>query len=126
MTKIFLARQPILDRDQSVEGYELLYPQPKAGEPPVRDEALATARVALGAVSDIGLEHIVGQSRAWIQVSPEFLDLDLVGSLPPGRVVLELQGAPFDDPAVIDHIAELRSTGYPLALASFAYSRELE
>jgi c-di-GMP-related signal transduction protein len=82
MTKVSLARQPILDRDQSVEGYELLYPGADA-ETTVNGEALATARIALGALSGIGLEQVVGQRRAWINVPPAFLSPDLVRNLPP-------------------------------------------
>jgi c-di-GMP-related signal transduction protein len=44
----------------------------------------------VNALSEIGLEHLVGQSRARISVSPEYLSLDLACSLPPERVVLQL------------------------------------
>jgi EAL and modified HD-GYP domain-containing signal transduction protein len=62
MTNIFLARQPILDRGQSVVGYELLYRGGDVERALVDDQALATARVALNALTGIGLEHLVGQS----------------------------------------------------------------
>jgi c-di-GMP phosphodiesterase len=126
MTSIFLARQPILDRDQSVEGYELLYPDGDVDPRLADDQALATARVALNALSEIGLEHLVGQARAWINVTPEFLSLDLVQSLPPERVVLQLQGAPFVDQSILELIADLRTAGYGLALDQFRYKPELE
>ena len=62
MTNIFLARQPILNHDQAVEGYELLYPREDLDERLLDGQSLATARVALGALIEIGLEHLVGQS----------------------------------------------------------------
>jgi EAL and modified HD-GYP domain-containing signal transduction protein len=62
MTNIFLARQPILDRGQPVVGYELLYRGGDVERALVDDQALATARVALNALTGIGLEHLVGQS----------------------------------------------------------------
>jgi c-di-GMP phosphodiesterase len=126
ITNIFLARQPILDHDQSVKGYELLYPRGDLDETHREAESLETARVALGALSEIGLENLVGQSRAWIKVTPEFLSLDLARSLPPDRVVLELHGASFADPAVLDLIVELRTAGYVLALNQFRYTPGLE
>ena len=43
--------------------------------------ALETAKVVLGALTHIGLEHLVGESRAWINVTREFLSLDLVHNL---------------------------------------------
>ena len=120
MTSVFLARQPILDREQSVEGYELVYPRSDAELTLVDDEALATARVALNALSEIGLEQLVGQTRAWISVTPEFLSLDLVRNLPPERVVLELRRAPLLDQAMLDLLQELRTAGYKLALADYS------
>jgi c-di-GMP phosphodiesterase len=126
MTSVFLARQPILDRDQSVEGYELLYPHGDGDQPSAGDKALATARIAVGALSEIGLENLVGQSRAWLSVTPEFLALDLVRSLPPERVVLELHAPSFAGQALHGMIDELRKAGYPLALGHYREAPELE
>jgi EAL and modified HD-GYP domain-containing signal transduction protein len=128
MSNVFLARQPILDRDQSVEGYELLYSQRENGQTATNghDPALATARLALGALSEIGLEHLVGESRAWINVGPEFLTPELVRNLPPERVVLELHAPSFADPGAHAALGELRGTGYPIALADFRYDPEFE
>jgi EAL and modified HD-GYP domain-containing signal transduction protein len=126
MTNVFLARQPILDRDQSVEGYELLYPHGDGEEISVDDKALAPARIALHALSEIGLEHLVGESRAWINVTPEFLTGDLVRNLPPDRVVLELHAPSFAQESAHGALGELRRAGYRLALSRFRYTPELE
>ena len=125
MTSAFLARQPILDRDQSVAGYELVYPQRDAGDEQV-DDSLSTARVAVTALSEIGLENLVGQSRAWISVSPEFLSLDLARNLPPDRVVLQLGAVAFGDQSGLNVFEELRAAGYQLALDQFRYQPGLE
>ena len=112
MTSAFLARQPILDRDQSVAGYELVYPRRDADDEHV-DDALSTARVAVTALSEIGLENLVGQSRAWISVSPEFLSQDLARNLPPDRVVLQLGAVPFGGRSALDVVTELRRGRLP-------------
>ncbi len=126
MTDIFLARQPILDQDQSVAGYELLYPRVDTDATPEGSDAREGARLALNALSEIGLEHLVGQSRAWINVTPEFLSLDLARSFPPEQVVLELRAATFADQPMLDGLRELRDAGYMLALDQFVYAPELE
>ena len=125
MTSAYLARQPILNLDQSVAGYELVYPRREADAGQV-DEALSAARVAVNALSEIGLENLVGQSRAWISITPEFLSLDLVGNLPPDRVVLQLRAGAFSDQPALDVIDELRTAGYQLALDQFCYVPGLE
>ena len=125
MTSAYLARQPILNLDQSVAGYELVYPRREADAAQI-DEALSAARVAVNALSEIGLENLVGQSRAWISITPEFLSLDLVGNLPPDRVVLQLRAGAFSDQPALDVIDELRTAGYRLALDQFCYVPGLE
>jgi len=125
MSSAYLARQPILDRDQSVAGYELVYPQRDADDAPV-DDALSTARVAVTAFSELGLENLVGQSRAWITVTPEFLSQDLARNLPPDRVVLQLGAGAFGERSALDVVTELRAAGYQLALDQFRYQPGLE
>jgi c-di-GMP phosphodiesterase len=120
MSSVYLARQPILNRDQSVAGYEIVYPHGDVELTLVNDEALATARVALNALSEIGLESLVGQNRAWITVTPEFLSLDLVRNLPSKRVVLQLSGNVSPDQPLLDKLQELREAGYMLALSDYS------
>jgi EAL and modified HD-GYP domain-containing signal transduction protein len=126
MTDIFLARQPILDRDQSVQGYELMYPQRNDEEPPADDGALTSARVVLTAFSEIGLESLVGLSPAWIRVTPGFASLDMASNLPPDRVVLELPGREFLEKSMIESVHELRAAGYRLALDQFEAAPEFD
>lgn len=118
MTHVRIARQPILSGEQIVTGYELLYP---TGEV---DETLAVARLTIGALSEIGFEQLVGTSRAWINVTPEFLAHDMVLNLPPERVVLELNPEIGQDPAALERLAELRAEGYTLAADHFRLSAE--
>jgi len=127
MTNVSLARQPILAPDQSLEGYELLYPHAEAEQDTVDDDALATARLAVNALNEIGLEHLVGETRAWIHVTPEFLaQADLVRTLPPERVVLELKAAQFTDQSTLELLPGLREAGYLLALEGCRYEPECE
>jgi EAL and modified HD-GYP domain-containing signal transduction protein len=126
MTDVFVARQPILDRKQSVSGSELLYRNGDLEHAFVSDSEMATARVALGALTEIGLERIVGQQRAWINVTRDFLLQRLAHSLPPERVVLELVEGQLIDEALLGAMAELRDIGYVLALDDFDYEPEHE
>jgi c-di-GMP phosphodiesterase len=120
MSNISVSRQPILNAEQIVEGYELVYP------PSDVDETVATARVAINALSEIGLEQLVGRARAWISVTPGFLHRDLARTLPADRVVLQIAAAVAATPAMLETIAELRAAGYRVAADRFCYSPELE
>ena len=113
---VVLARQPILDRRQVVTGYELLYRHAEVDYALVLDDELATARVALNAMTEIGLDELVGTGRAWINVSRRFLLEELALSLPPERIVLELLGDQLIDQRLLDALAALRHAGYPIAI----------
>jgi EAL and modified HD-GYP domain-containing signal transduction protein len=122
MSEASLARQPIFDRGLNVIGYELLFRSLKASEARAVDDATATTMVVLNALTEIGLERIVGRKRAWINVSRDFLLSGLVSALPPDIVGLEiLEGQTIDAP-LIDTLAELKRQGYLLALDDFQYT----
>jgi EAL and modified HD-GYP domain-containing signal transduction protein len=121
MDHLFLARQPILDRTKTVVGYELLHRGgflPKAN---FDDAEAATAHVALSALTEIGLDRLVGDHVAWINVTRDFLLRDLVRSLPAERIVLELLEHQLVDRQLLNVIAELRASGYVFALDDFAF-----
>jgi EAL and modified HD-GYP domain-containing signal transduction protein len=125
MTTISLARQPILDHDQSVQGYELVFPHGDTTGAS-DDGLLASARLAFDALSEVPIEKLVGDHRAWIEITPELLELDLVSILPPERVVLELNTSAFADGTKLPRLMELRAGGYELALNQFRFTPELE
>jgi c-di-GMP phosphodiesterase len=124
MNALSLARQPILDHDQTVQGYELIYAHRDASDAS-EDGLLASARLAFDAISEVDLEPLVGDRQAWINVTPELLDLDLVRILPPERVVLELNTSAFSDLTQLPRLVELRGAGYSLALNQFRYTPKL-
>jgi EAL and modified HD-GYP domain-containing signal transduction protein len=116
MTNVRIARQPILNGEQIVEGYELLYPRGEI------DETLAAARITIEALSEIGFERLVGTSRAWINITPGFVANDMVLNLPPERVVLELGPEMGQESATLERLTELRAAGYTLAADGFRVS----
>ena len=123
--RVLLARQPILDREERVIAYELLYrPIPIGGGP--LDPVAATASVIVNGLSDVGLDALVGPHPAYVNVTREFL-LG-VPSLPlaPERVVLELLEDQELDGALLDALRTLVDAGFTIALDDFQYSPEQE
>ena len=119
MNEVLFARQPILNGDLTAVGYELLYREAGSDDANVRDDELATARVSLRAMTEIELEYLVDQRRAWINVTREFVLGGLAETIPPDRVVLELLEDQFVDEALIEALAKLRLGGYQVALDDF-------
>jgi c-di-GMP phosphodiesterase len=119
-SSVLVARQPICDANLNVRAYELLH----RGD--AVDGEQATAQVLLAACGDIGLGALVGERRAYVNVSRRFL-LE-VDPLPfePELVVLELLEDQVVDDALVDRLRELTDAGYVLALDDFAYGPEAE
>ena len=125
MSDIFLARQPIFNQQMSVVGDELLYRHGNVERALIDDDEVASARVAVNALTEIGLQNLVGPRRAWINVTREFLLQGLAYSLPPGRVVLELLEGQLVDEPLLDVLGHVRAAGYQLALDDFCYEPQL-
>src|SRR5438270_13938471 len=113
MSDVFVARQPIFDSAQDVAAYELLF-RGGAGASPadVSDNDTATSTVIINAFTELGLDKVVGQHRAWINVSRDFLVGDLASALPAERVCLELLENETIDDALIAAIDDLRARGF--------------
>ena len=114
-----IARQPIFDREIRVSAYEILFRGPleehAAGELPRN----ATAEVAVHALLDVGLDRLVGDRNAWINIPRDVLVAGIYDFLPPERVVLELLETIEADPEVLLAIARAKSRGFKIALDDF-------
>ncbi len=114
-----VARQPILDRESRLVGYELLFRGADAPELEVRDDLRATSTVIVEGLVEVGLLDLVGASIAHLNVSRDLL-LDVRPlPLPPERVVLELIDHHRADDALVDVMHELHEQGFTLALDDF-------
>ena len=125
-TEVLLARQPILNGDLDAVGYELLYRAAGSEHADVRDDELATARVSLSAMTEVELERLVDERRAWINVSREWVLGGLARTIPAERVVLELLEDQVVDQALVEAVTQLRQGGYLVALDDFTLTPEVE
>lgn len=118
---IFLGRQPILDRDQRIVAYELLFRTGHTAGISVTDDMLATTSVIHHAFSEMGVHTVLGTQLGFINVSADMLLSDMVELLPRDQVVLELLETITINEAVIDRCRELKQQGFTLALDDFVY-----
>lgn len=120
LREVFIGRQPILDRNQGLAGYELLFRATTENSADVDSEPVATfatADVVCKAFAELGLANVFGQARAFINVDALLLESDLVELLPKDIVVLEVSVAAFADPSLLPRCKELKTKGYAFALA---------
>jgi EAL and modified HD-GYP domain-containing signal transduction protein len=134
----YLGRQPVLDRNQALFGYELLFRStpvgqadigagtpaagaPAAGAPPpgapVRASPGLNATAAVIAhAAQLGLARAIGDAHCFLNVDTDVLGSDIYAFLPRERTVLELAASVVPDDAVLARLGELAGHGFQFAL----------
>lgn len=125
MDDIFVGRQPIYDARLEVYAYELLFRAGDTTTADVVDGDQATSQVIVNTFIEIGLDQIVGDRLAFLNLTRSFLIKDLSGVLPPGRVVLEVLEDIEPDAEVRTGLRRLGEQGYRIALDDFLYHESL-
>lgn len=122
-SSVAVARQPIFDRAETITGFEILY---RSLTGPFTDAEGATSTVIVQSLADIGLERLVGDARAFINVTADFLLKVRPLPMPPERVVLELVGSHSADPELLGALRDARDAGFRIALDGFRFAPGLE
>jgi EAL and modified HD-GYP domain-containing signal transduction protein len=117
--QFFLARQPILNRNQRLVAYELLYRNAEVHEARVINGTQATASVIAHA-SELGMEQVVGGQLAFVNVDTNGLMSDFIRFLPNDKVILEVLESVEPTPDVLNRLQELKQAGFKFALDDVA------
>lgn len=118
-SKVFLARQPIVDRRRNLVAYELLFRDDGSGVAHVSDAARASAQVITRTFRRLGMATVMGEATGFVNVDAELLMSRAVESLPRQRVVLELLETVTAGDDIVRRCAQLKHQGYRLALDDF-------
>jgi c-di-GMP-related signal transduction protein len=116
---VFLGRQPILDRDQQLFAYELLFRSGSAENgnfASFSDGDQATATVISHAFTEFSMADALGPYQGFIKVGHGLLFSDLINVLPPHCVVLEILETVGTTPEMLARCAQLRDAGFILAV----------
>lgn len=115
--EVFLGRQPILDREQQLVAYELLFRSSHVNAAGVfEDDSLATATVIANAFTQLSIGDALGPYRGFINVDHNLLFCELIEVLPTENVVLEILESVQPTPEVLERCAQLRDMGFTLAI----------
>jgi EAL and modified HD-GYP domain-containing signal transduction protein len=117
----FIGRQPIVNRDGDIFGFELLYRDSEHNHAVIDDADIATARLVATAYMDFGIEYLVGSRMAFINVSPAFLTGDMPLPLPPEQVAVEVREGVTIDRRLVDGLRQLRRRGFTIVVDRFEY-----
>ncbi|MFK7898657.1 MAG: EAL and HDOD domain-containing protein [Myxococcota bacterium] len=114
---VFVGRQPIVDRDQQVVAYELLFRGSKdASFANFKDASDAAMRVIVNTFASLGMDAVLGRAQGFFNVNREVLLSEMIEVLPKERVVIEILEDVVPDAEVIARCKALQEAGYEIAL----------
>jgi c-di-GMP-related signal transduction protein len=114
----FIARQPILTREEQIFGYELLFRDGVENyfRAPDQDEA---SRSTLDSSILLGLDVLCGNRRAFVNCTRDVLLKDYITLLPSNQAVVEILETVTPDDLVLAACHRLKEAGYTIALDDF-------
>lgn len=115
MKELFVARQPIFDSQQNVWGYELLYRlAPEDEVAVITDEDDCTLKVASSL--SVSPDYSFQEAKCVINATRDFIVNGHALGLASDRLILSADLATFQDPEIMDALAELKRNEVQLAL----------
>lgn len=119
LRETFIARQPILDSELAIHGYELLHRAGWARHLGGQDASPATIELLSTSLLVNGFADLTGGVLGFVNVPEELLLDDLLMVLPPHLAVIELPESVAPAPEVLRAVARLKDAGYRIALDGY-------
>lgn len=119
---VYVARQPIFDRNMNVFGYELLYRRSMNNFYEGIDDNQTTAELINNAFLTMHLPELTGGGKAFINFSKDTLIKEIPFLLPVELTVVEVLERVDIDGDVIEACRKLREKGYIIALDDFVFN----
>jgi c-di-GMP-related signal transduction protein len=121
----FVARQPILTKEEKVFGYELLF-RDGIEDYFCPEDAEAASKIMLDSSLIMGLDVLCNGGRAFVNCTRDMLLKDYVTLLPSSQTVVEILESVEPDDLVVAACQRLKEGGYMIALDDFAMGDKRE
>ena len=125
MYEVFVGRQPIYNKALDVVAYELLFRSGSENRADVINCDEATGQVLLNALVEIGLDQLVGDRLAFVNVTRRFITDEGLLPLDKTRIVLEILEGIEPDEEFLSALRRVALAGYRIALDDFTYTEKL-
>lgn len=122
----FAARQPILDCNRDLYGYELLFRASLKNVFPDVNEEKATSKMIEGLQLDLGLDRISAGKLAFINFTHQSLLDGYPLLLPEEKVAIEVLETAKPDHELYTCLKSLKAKGYKIVLDDFVHQEEWE
>lgn len=116
----FIGRQAVVDKQQQIIGYELLFRHhAEATTAEIKDDLHAGTQVLVNTLSNMGTDWLLGNRLAFINIAAPMLESEFLELLPAKQVVLEILESVDVTPELLARCRTLRGQGFKLALDDF-------
>lgn len=125
--RYLIGRQPILNRQEQIIAYELLFRSADStASASMKNASHATANVIMNTVSGFGLKEILGDRQGFINVDVEMLMNTAIEILPKDQIGLELVGNVSAEDHIVNRCRVLKESGFVISLDDHEYTPDLE
>ncbi|MFQ5597154.1 MAG: EAL and HDOD domain-containing protein [Nitrospiria bacterium] len=119
-SEIFLGRQPILDTNLKIIGYEILFRSEYSKGMHLSELTQASADAILNTLTNFGLNRVIDlRHHAFFKVNKAILMDEMLELLPKEQVIIELVALKDIDHILLNRIKILKGKGFSFALGSF-------
>ncbi|QOP46595.1 EAL and HDOD domain-containing protein [Sulfurimonas paralvinellae] len=115
MKHVYVARQPILDKNSDICAYEVLYRDADQSSKFDNDRH-ASASVISSVLNKFGTKKILGDKRAFVKVDEKILLNDIIFSIPKEFFIFSIFASVAMNERIVERIAQLHAKGYLLAI----------
>lgn len=126
MVNVFVARQPILDRDQHTVGYELLFRDGLENSFPDLDGDTATFRLLSNTFFAMGIEDVMDNRPVFINFPQALIEKKIPLFFPNSKMVIEILEDVAPAPDVLAAVKKFRKKGFHIALDDFVFREDLK
>ena len=123
MKRIYVARQPVLDQNSEICGYEILYRDSHQTNK-IDNDRHASAAVISSILNQFGTKKLLGDKRAFVKIDEKFLLNDIIFSVPKEFFVFSIFSTVVMSEKIVERIEQLHSKGYILGIDNMALTAE--
>lgn len=123
---VYVARQPIFDREKHLHAYEFLFRDGLSNAFPDIDGDTATSRLLANTFFTIGIDRLAGQKKYFVNFTRGLLIKRVPTMFPPDSLVVEILEDVDPEPDLVEACREIAAAGYTMALDDFLFRPELK
>ena len=123
---VFVARQPIFNKQKKIYAYELLFRTGVSNGFPDIEGNIATTSLLSSSFFTVGIDKIAAGKLVFINFTEDLLLKGTPELFPQEKLMIEVLEDVEPSPEIIQKCRELKEKGYQLALDDFVYSKKFD